>query len=326
MKKGLAFSIALLMIFTFAAIPAFAAGEDEWECPGCGNTATGNFCSFCGTAKPGQEEGAEAPGAEDITDLIEDATSHALTAVNPSPDKYTWYVKDYVGLNLASVGYTSLGGDRLDRYGAGYLQLVLVTMDGTYVDFNNEDVLKEYVVIGQNLAPNTELKYTFEKDSEGVEYDNLVSDQSYDSIDLLVVKRDGTLYDDPVEYVPVAEDPSDRYTHYIRNYVGKNLASVGYTSIGGDRMDAYGDGHLQLMLSSSDGAYIDIEDEKQLAGYVITGQDIPANSAMTYTYMKDSDGNEYSNLVSDQTYEKITLSLRPVSVPPEAFAEDESAE
>lgn len=326
MKKGLEFIIALVMVFVVAAVPVLAAEGDEWTCPGCGNTAAGNFCSNCGTANPGQEGTPAAESNEDILALISAATSHALTTANPSPDKYTWYVKDYVGQNAASVGYTSIGGERLDRYGAGRLKIVLVTKDGTYVDIDNEDMLKEYVVIGQNLSPNTELKYTFETDSEGEEYDNLIANQNYETIDLLVARLDGTLYGDQTEYEPFAEDPSDRYTHYVRNYVGKNLASVGYTSLGGGRLDAYGAGRLQFVFSASDGSAIDVSDEKQLAGYVITGQDIPANSVITYTYMTDSEGNEYSNLIANQTYEKITLSLRPVTVLPEAFATEEAAE
>lgn len=326
MKKILAFVMALSMVLAAAMVPALAAAEDGWVCPDCRNSATGNFCDNCGAARPGQEATMAGESAGNILDLIAAATGHALTAVEPSPDKYTWYVKDYVGQNVSSVGYTSLGGDRLDAYGAGYLQLVLVTKDGTYVDINNEDMLKKYVVIGQNLSPNTELKYTFMTDSEGKEYDNLVSDQNYDSIDLLIARLDGTLYGDLTGYEPFAEDPADRYTHYIRNYVGKNLASVGYTSLGGDRFDAHGAGYLQFVFTASDGSSIDVNNEKQLAGYVITGQDIPANAAMTYTFMTDSEGKEYSNLVSDQTYEKITFSLKPVSVLPEAFAEEETAE
>lgn len=326
MKKGMIVLLALFMFLALVIVPVFAAEGDEWICPDCGSTVTGNFCSNCGAARPGQDEVPAKEKDGDILDLIAAATDHALTAVDPSPDKYTWYVKDYVGQNVASVGYTSLGGDRLDAYGAGYLELILVTKDGTYVDIDNEDMLKEYVVIGQNLSPNTELKYTFEKDSEGNEYDNLVSDQNYDSIDLLIARLDGTSYGDPTGYEPFAEEPSDRYTHYIRNYVGKNLASIGYTSLGGDRLDAYGAGYLQFVFTASDGSAIDVNDEKQMAGYVVTGQDIPANAAMTYTYMTDSEGNEYSNLISDQTYEKITFSLRPVSIPPEAFAAEETAE
>ena len=46
-------------------------------------------------------------------------TDESITIKN-SPDKYTWYIKNYVGKNCASIGYTSMGGDRMDHYGAGY--------------------------------------------------------------------------------------------------------------------------------------------------------------------------------------------------------------
>ena len=325
MKKVLTLTLAFLLVLS-VAVPALAAEAEEWTCPSCGSTVTGNFCSNCGAQKPEGNAPSIGEKISGVLDKIAEATSHVFSAINPSPDKYTWYVKDYVGQNLAAVGYTSLGGDRLDAYGAGYLKLILVTQDGTYVNIDNEDMLKQYVVIGQNLAPNTELKYTFMTDSEGNEYDNLVSNQNYDCIDLLVARIDGTLYGEETGYEPVAEEPADRYTSYIRNYVGKNLASVGYASLGGDRADTYGAGYVKLIFTASDGSYIDVSDEKQLAGYVITGQDVPANSVMTYTYLTDSEGNEYDNLINSQTYEKITLSLRPVPVLPEAFIEEDAAE
>ena len=40
-------------------------------------------------------------------------TDESITIKN-SPDKYTWYIKNYVGKNCASIGYTSMGGDRMD--------------------------------------------------------------------------------------------------------------------------------------------------------------------------------------------------------------------
>ena len=53
--------------------------------------------------------------------------------IKNSPDKYTWYIKNYVGKNCASIGYASMGGDRMDHYGAGYIELVMVTPDGAYI-------------------------------------------------------------------------------------------------------------------------------------------------------------------------------------------------
>ena len=78
----------------------------------------------------------------------------------------------------------------MDHYGEGYLKLILVNEDGSYIDISNEDELKKYVVTAQNLEPNTELKYTFEKDEEGEEY-SLVAYQNIEEI-VLAVKEVGS--------------------------------------------------------------------------------------------------------------------------------------
>ena len=62
-----------------------------------------------------------------------------------------------------------MGGDRMDHYGAGYIELVMVTPDGAYIDIETDDDLKQYVVTVQSYAPNTELKYVFDTDEDGNE-------------------------------------------------------------------------------------------------------------------------------------------------------------
>ncbi len=260
---------------------------------------------------------------EELEDLINGATEerknrqseHVPVQVNPSPDKYTWYVQDYVGRNAAGFGYTSLGGDRLEKYGAGYLEFIFMTEDGTYLDFSDTMLLQKYIVTGQNIAPNTEMKYVFERDSKGNEYSNLVDYQSVRIIDLSVKRIDGTVQGDAVtfELVPITPSP-DKYTHYIRSYVGKNVASFGYTSLGGDRRDKYGDASVKFIFVADDGAYLDPQDYDLLKQYVVTRQDVPPNSQMKLTYMKDSKGNEYSNLVDTQTYQSITLYVHRLNV------------
>ncbi len=252
----------------------------------------------------------------ELDELIREATSerssrqaaHVPVSVYPSPDKYTWYIQDYVGRNAAGFGYTSLGGDRLEKYGAGYLEFIFVTEDGMYLDIGDERLLQQYIVTGQNLAPNTEMKYIFSTDSDGNEYSNLIDFQSLDVIDLTVKRIDGTLAGDPVafELIPLAPSP-DKYTCYIRNYVGKNVYSFGYTSLGGDRRDKYGASSIRFNFVADDGAYLDPENEDLLKQYVVTAQDVPPNAEMKLTYSKDSKGNEYSNLIESQTYQAITL-------------------
>lgn len=330
---------AIGAIFCFALL--FASGtalaDELVTCPSCGSAVSeGNYCSNCGAPlsaglESGLLSGASADnddqaglGSDDLSvtlttpdsvaEAISAAQSHQTIATNPSPDKYTDYVHDYVGRNLASVGYTSLGGDRMDQYGKGYMKLILVTPDGTYVDINDEELLKEYIVIGQSIQPNTEITYTFEVDSDGNEYSNLIDHQSIEEIDLQVARLDGTLYNDLAPYQPTEIVPSpDKYTYSIKNYVGKNLASFGYLSLGGERRDAYGNGSIELVLVSTDGSYVDFSDENQLSSYVVTSQDVAPNTVFSMTYMKDSEGVEYSNLVESQTIQAITLTVSPVN-------------
>ena len=260
---------------------------------------------------------------KELDELIREATAerssrqtvHVPEAVHASPDKYTWYVQDYVGRNAAGFGYTSLGGDRLEKYGAGYLEFIFVTEDGTYADIKHDATLQKYIVTGQNIAPNTEMKYVFETDSQGNEYSNLLSFQNVYMIDLTVRRIDGTMAGDPVgfELIPITPSP-DKYTCYIQNYVGKNLASFGYTSMGGDRRDKYGQSSIKLNLVTDDGTYIDPENGDVLQQYVVVSQDIAPNAEMRLTYLKDSDGNEYSNLIDSQTYNGITLYVRKLDL------------
>ena len=105
--------------------------------------------------------------------------------IMPSPDKYTHYIRNYVGKNLASVGYESLGGDYLDEYGEGTLELVIASDDGSYVDYTDEEILKQYVVIDQSIEPNSEMKYEYMKYSDGKE-STIVDNQTYSSITLYV--------------------------------------------------------------------------------------------------------------------------------------------
>lgn len=230
--------------------------------------------------------------------------------IKQSPDKYTWYIRNYVGKNCASFGYTSMGGDRMDHYGAGYIELVLVTPDGAYIDIETDDDLKQYVVTAQNLAPNTELKYIFDKDSDGNEYDSLISWQSCEEI-VLCVKKIGTSEETTLGLTAINPSP-DKYTWYIRDYTGRNLASCGYLAMSGKRMDHYGAGYIRFVITSDDGTFIDPQDTELLKNYVITGQSVAPNTELTYVFDTDSDGNEYDNLVHSQNLEEIELTVKPV--------------
>lgn len=112
---------------------------------------------------------------------------HTPVAINPSPDKYTFYLKDYVGKNCASLG-RAWGNTIFDStgYGAGRMNLSLISTDGTYIDLKDEETLKKYYVTSQSIEPNTEIKLTFLTDDDGNEYDNLVATQSIEEISLYV--------------------------------------------------------------------------------------------------------------------------------------------
>ncbi len=242
--------------------------------------------------------------APSVDDVPQEQT--AETSIKQSPDKYTWYIKDYVGMNAASVGYEAIDGFRHDAYGSGNIKLVFVAADGTYVDPGNDDQLKEYVVTGQNVKPNTEMKYEYEVDSDGEEYDNLINFQTIDEVVLSVDKVGAS--DSAAKLTEIAPSP-DKYTHYIRDYVGRNLAECGYYSLSGKLADAYGHGYIFFDIVADDGSFVDPEDEAQLAGYMVVAQSVEPNTEIRLTYAADSDGEEYGNLVNGQSIETVTLNV-----------------
>lgn len=227
--------------------------------------------------------------------------------IKESPDKYTWYLKNYVGKNLASIGYTSLGGDRMDDYGDGYIKLVLVNKEGNYIDIEDEEQLKKYVVVDQNLKPNTEIKYTFQLDEDGNEYDSLVDWQTVEEVVLLVNEVGNKEQGDTT--LTEINASADKYTYCIRDYVGRNLASAGYLSLGGNLCDTYGQTTIRLIIVTDDGSYVDLEDSEILKQYVVTTQNIEPNTELKCTFLKDENGEEYDNLVESQNIEEIELGV-----------------
>ena len=170
--------------------------------------------------------------------------------------------------------------------------------------------LKQYVVTAQSYAPNTELKYVFDTDEAGNEYENLVQSQNIEEI-VLCVKKVGSSEETSLGLTEITPSP-DKYTWYIRDYSGRNLASCGYLSMGGDRMDHYGAGYIKFVIVSDDGSFIDPEDTELLKNYVITGQSVSPNTELKYVFSTDSEGNEYDNLVQSQNIEEIEITVKPV--------------
>ncbi len=266
------------------------------------------------------ERGSGGDGAIEAKEFGAEAGRQPVE-VKSSPDKYTWYIKDYVGMNAAAVGYTALDGSRRDAYGSGTLKVVFVTEDGTYLDHDPEapegeegdpdEFLKEYKVTAQNIAPNSEMKYTFMLDENGEEYDALVDAQSYDEIVLAVAPVDKG--SSQTKLTEIQASP-DKYTRYVKDYVGRNLATCGYLSLGGTFNDHYGQGYIQFDITADDGSYVDVEDEASLRGYVVAGQSVEPNSPITFEFMIDSTtGEEYSNLVQSQSVESVNLTVTRVT-------------
>ena len=259
----------------------------------------------CGSSSStGGSSGSSAMNEE--TSATETSSS---TTVKSSPDKYTWYVKNYVGSNAASIGYEGLDGQRYDTYGASVLEVVYVADDGTFLDPGDEELLQNYVVYAQNLPVNTEIDYTFLLDEDGEEYDNLVDAQNYEEI-VLAVHEVGA-NEGSAELTEIEASP-DKYTRYVNDYVGRNLAACGYVSISGNLVDTYADGVVTFNIKTDDGSYIDPEDEEVLASYVVTAQDVAPNTVITLTYLVDEEGEEYSNLVDAQSIEEITLTVEKI--------------
>ena len=237
------------------------------------------------------------------------SSSHTSITINESPDKYTAYVKDYVGKNCATIGYESLGGDRNDHYLHAYIRLVMFTADGEYPGLSNDE-LKDYVVVAQNIEPNTEIKFTYEKKSDGEEYDNLIEWQSINEIVLQIAKVGSADSVSDKGLTSIKPSP-DKYTAYIRDYIGKNCAMLGYKSLGGDRLDHYLEGVVELQMITENGTYIGVSDD-ELKDYVVVGQNIEPNTEIKFIYKKKSDGEEYDNLLEWQNIKEIVLKIAKI--------------
>lgn len=231
--------------------------------------------------------------------------------VQTSSDCHTDYIKDYVGMNLASFGYTALDGNRRDYYGNGNIKLAFITDAGEFIDPQDKEQLKNYVVVDQNVDPNTEIKVEYEKKENGEEYDNLVNFISCDEILLKVRETDGTEIEKE-NSLTIIELSRDKHMAYMKDYVGRNLTDCGYTSCGGQLRSEYGCGTIQLIPVSEDGAFIDVADKDKMKEYVVTSQNVAPNTEITFTFLKDEDGEEYSNLIDTQSCSEIQLRVKKI--------------
>jgi hypothetical protein len=168
------------------------------------------------------------------------------TAPLPTLDRHKYHVREYVGRNAASFGEYS-GDKRIDEYGAGELRIVFTAEDGSFVDASDINSLKCYIVISQDIAPNTELQLNYETDSKGQEYDNLIKSQNYEEINLTVRRLD----DDVISKMPTLENTGSASgtTNYVELTVKYTVLSNGKAEITGFS----GDGNHATIDSKIDG-------------------------------------------------------------------------
>lgn len=217
-----------------------------------------------------------------------------------------------------------------------------------YVDVNDSNSLSQYVVTGQSVEPNTEIKFIFETRSNGEEKP-YPSSKSIEEVDLYVTRTNSdntvsfsesgsdtettttasdtettttvsettaatsekkTTNNTPKEpHTPVAIKTSpDKYTFYVKDYIGKNCATLGF-NWGSSIRDSkgYGSGEMNLNLITTDGSFIDLNDEEALKKYYVTGQSIEPNTEIKLEFFKDDNGDEIDGLVNYQNIEEIDL-------------------
>lgn len=218
---------------------------------------------------------------------------------------YTYEVRNYIGKNVASIG-KEYEGYQIDEYGSGKLKLIFLAENGVIISPDDENLKKQYAVVEQSIKAGSTLAITHLKDSKGKPYSNLIDYQSYDEIVLFVAPIGNTSYEPSyISLLPTL----DKHIYHIRDYVGRNAASFGkYYS--NEYIDEYGSGKLRISFNSEDGSYIDSSDKNILKCYVVTGQDIDANTELKFEYETDSRGKEFDTLIQNQNYEEINLTIK----------------
>ena len=215
-----------------------------------------------------------------------------FTRISPTLDRHIYHIRDYIGRNAASFG-KYYGNDRVDEYGEAELKITFTDENGYYVDSNNEDDLKQYIITNQDIDPNHELKIEYETDSKGKEYDNLVKYQNYDMITLTVKKLDESL----IESMPDLSTQS----------VDKNTQDYKELTI---KYRVLKSGKAEISGYSGDGNHATI-------GYKIDGYDI---SGIADSAFKNCTSLEAISFLAD--IEKIgdssfkgCISLKEISIP-----------
>lgn len=127
-----------------------------------------------------------------------------ITKINVSEDTNVEYIRDYRGLNLGMIGesYGFDNGIREDYSGATVI-VIPNSSDGSYIDLSDEENLKNYVVIGQDVAPNSKMSVTYDEDNKRAD------DQTLSMIYVSVVNVDSY---DPSMIIPIEESETETET------------------------------------------------------------------------------------------------------------------
>lgn len=127
-----------------------------------------------------------------------------ITKINVSEDTNAEYIRDYRGLNLGMIGesYGFDNGVREDYSGATVM-VIPNSSDGSYIDLSDEENLKNYVVIGQDVAPNSKMSVTYDEDNKRAD------DQTLSMIYVSVVNVDSY---DPSMIIPIEESETETET------------------------------------------------------------------------------------------------------------------
>ena len=233
---------------------------------------------------------------------IPSITQESIT--DPNEGIFCYPVRDYTGRNAASIGKTTWKY-RIDDYGDAELRIVFVTENGIFVDPQNEEQLQGYIVYAQSIAPNTNLIAVTDRYSDG-DPSSTIDYQSHEEIVLYV--RPIADPNPSAPSITAINMSTDRRTYFLRNYVGRNAASIGTTS-SSKRVDIYGHGEVRIVFTTVDGTYLDTTSIAMLRQYVVISQSVAPNSTLTYTYSTYSDGEE-TNTVKYQNYTEINLTVQ----------------
>lgn len=243
----------------------------------------------------------QTPASENNNSVVDDGLDRVEVTVN-----------DYVGLNLESCGYTSMGGDRRDYCADTNLLLVLVSTDGSYVNPNDKQQLREYRVVAQTPAAGTPFSIVTYGEEKNKGYEEII----------LFVTKDAA-GEDSIPTVESVNASPNRETHYLRDYTGRTLENVGYVAMNGNRYDTYGpDGLIQIVVLDANGQVAEIDDE-HYEYYIVTDQNVAPNTELSFTYATDDDGDDEA---IDQSLKVLEITVEMSDIGAATLAEMEARE